>query len=650
MSKRSRIPKALLGALAVAVVGWAGSAMAQDCTVSLADPNCYHLKGSDTLFDIMTTAINNARTASVPGSKNLAYDGSGSGNAENQMKNNSGTGAPVSGASIPLGVQSIGPMSRNFRPATVDALSVGFAQADGATTTKQGHASWAPACQNVVGLDAAVFAVRTSTGCKDIDFNQFLDNAIPNASTERAVANNASLPTTWGNNTAFNNKSSTVNYSSLLMVVLSGVDGSGTIAACSDPRRVQALTDLAGCLGVNDIEHLYRRDDNSGTTNTWQDRIMIVPSSADPRYPWIGGRFCNGTAFGGINGATSQTGVCSVTRSNTTCKVNSDCPTGEVCQFNLNNEDFDPIRRACVASDATHAPTSCTDMTTGKPCQASDNNSNCTQGLIVALTDTDPGAADITDSIRQRINLDSTGQSVGYAGLEVVLPGKNTKGLTMNTTGFSAANVRKGAYLLSRRLFLQNALVAGQPVGDQPSDTAGPNIGITGKGQSQLTAEQNLFLYMTDPGGSMSGGSPGRFQTDPIVKQFNFITCSTDPSIDPCTLSNNLCAETPSSAVASPLSAYTPNGSVGAGGAGGTISIDSQGRLYNPSTGTAAQTTCTGTALCASGQACSGGLCPLANNRPSFSACTSGADCASGTCTDILGIGIPGQPISLLCQ
>jgi hypothetical protein len=644
MLKDHKIPRIALGALLVAATGLAGRASA-DCTVGLNDPGCYHLKGSDTLFDIMTTAITKARAAQIPGSNSLYYDGTGSGNAEAQMQYNGGTGTHVAGASFPLGVQSIGPMSRNMRPGTIDPLSSGFAQADGVTSANKGHASWAPTCQNVLGLDAAVFITRASgvgSGLKNVNFPTKIDSAISTDPTTRAVTNNTALPTMFGDGSAFNNTSASVNYSNLLMVILGGVDGSGRLDACSDPRRVQAVQDLAAAMGVGTIDHLYRRDDNSGTTDTWKDRIITQNVGTDPRYPILGGRFCNGQSIGGINKDVPQTGICSVTRTNNTCMKDSDCPSGEVCQFNLNNQDLDPIRRPCVAADASHAPTSCTNMLTGAPCNAGDLN--CTQGLVVALSDADPGSDSITNSIAARIKNDSSGQSVGYAGKEAVLPGKGTKGLTINTTGFSDPNVRKGTYLLSRRLFLQNALVSGQPVGDQPSDTAGPSISLTGQGAAQLTAEQNLFSYMTDPAGTLTGGVSGRAITDPIVKQFNFITCSTDPSIDPCTLGNNLCATT-AGAVAGAANAFLPNGSFSASGAGGTKSIDSQGRVWGGTSAT--QLTCTGTALCASGT-CSGGLCPLANGRPSNAACSQGSDCASGVCQDPLGFGA--SPAYLLCQ
>ena len=539
-------------------------------------------------------------------------------------------------------------MSRNFRPATIDSLAVGFAAADGATATKQGHASWTPGVQNVVGLDAAVFVIKSTLSFKNVNFSTFVDTGVSTDATTRAVTNNTALPLSFGDGSAFNNTGATVNYSNLLMVVLGGIDGSGTLAACSDPRRVQAVQDLAGALGVTTIDHLYRRDDNSGTTDTWKDRIITIASAADPRYPWLGGRFCNNQSIGGINGAANQTGFCAtgspLTVTTTSCTKDAQCGAGGACWFNQNNQDFDPIRRPCVAADATHAPTSCTNMVTGAPCKAGD--ASCTQGLIVALSDTDPGSTDITTSIAARVKNDSTGQSVGYAGKEAVLPGKGTKGLTINTTAFSDVNVRKGTYLLSRRLFLQNSVVAGQPAGNQPSDTAGINISDGGAaaagkggGTSQLTAEQNLFSYMTDPLGSLTGGTAGRCITDPVVSGLNFITCNNDCTVDVSTLSNNLCAKVPASPVASPLSAYLPNGSFGASGAGGTKSIDSQGRVWNGTS--AVQAACTGTALCASG-ACSNLLCPLFSGRPKFSACSQNSDCVAGTtCQDYFVVGDP---------
>ncbi|HUJ27007.1 MAG TPA: hypothetical protein VLW85_13365 [Myxococcales bacterium] len=637
MCSKSRIPRVYLGAVAGLVCGVAGRASA-DCVSSPNAPDCYHLKGSDTLFDIITAGINAARAGGVPGANNLFYDGTGSGNAESQMRFAGGTSAP--NGQHDLGVQSIGPMSRNFRPNEIDSLAVGYVQRDathlGAPAV--GHAAWAPTCTNVLGLDAAVLVSRLTgagSSCKNLDFPTFVDNSIPASAVARANTNNTALASAFGDGSAFNNKSATNNYSNLLMVILSGVDGSGSLAACSDPRRIQALQDLANCMGVDHIEHLYRRDDNSGTTDTWKDRVMITGSTADPRYPWVGGRFCNNQSIGGINGATTQTGICSVTRSINTCKVDTDCPTAEVCQFNLNNQDFDPIRRSCVGPDATHAPTTCTDMTTGLACRASDNNPNCTEGLIVALSDTDPGSTDITTSIAARVKNDVNGLTIGYAGREAANSARGTKAFTMNTIGPTDSNVRKETYLLSRRLFLQNGGLSGTTDDDLIDDLAGPNISITGGGAAQFSAEQNFFNWATN-----------HANIDQIVKDKGFITCAPNIGDDPCALSNNLCAKVPAAAVAAALGAMRPNGSVGASGSGGSFYIRHDGL-----SSTGAQFACSAGDVCIGGASCTGGLCPALTPRPVNSACTVDSDCQAGLhCVDGLAIGIPGSPISLICQ
>lgn len=646
MCKGRTLPSLTLGALAFGLIAvYSSGASAQGtCASGVTGTSCYHLKGSDTLFDIMTQSILSARAAGIAGANNLAYDGTGSGNAEAQMTAG-GTAAGAGYTTANHGVQSIGAMSRNFRPKFVDTLAGGFL----------GFDSWSPGVPNVVALDAAVFAHKSTVGCANINFPHFTDNAIPTAAVERAVQNNASLPLAFGNAGALNSTSSTINYSNLLMVVLAGVDGSGTIAACSDPRRVQAVNDLTQCLGVAELDHLYRRDDNSGTTDTIRDRLLVTPQSStapgsDPtRYPWIGGRFCNGKAIGGIDGSALQLGLCSVTRTQL-CKADGStgagppawglCPSGETCQFNLNNQDFDPIRRPCVPGDATHAPTTCTDLTTGVACNGLTDppGTNCTQGLVVALSDTDPGdpvnVTDITTSIAARVKNDANGFSMGYAGREVAGVGRGTKGSTMNSTGFSVANVRSESYFLSRRLFLQNGLVSGQPASAAPNDLAS-NLNITGQGASQVTAEQNLFTYMTDPNGSLAGGNPGRCIVDPIATRFGFVTCSANCSDDPSTLPGNLCGKLPAPAPYSGLGALFPSATASGGGA---IAMPSSGAIAN-----------SGSSKCVStGAAPSGGSCPGAVNRPSHAACSVNSDCASGVCTDGLGLGI--APAGLVCQ
>jgi hypothetical protein len=569
-----------------------------------ANPN-YFLKGSDTLFDIMTASINAAKTKGVitTVSPTLIYDGTGSGNAENEMKSTSGTAAGR------LGVQSIGPMSRNFRPATVTQFP-----------------SWQPGLQNVVALDAAVILTfNSTTKCKNL--------SLPLLSTDgtKAAQNTSTLPITFGQTGS--------GYDQVLEVILSGIDGSGSVAACSDPRRVQAIADFTACQNVGIINHFYRRDDNSGTTDTFKDKIMRGGA---------GGRFCNGAAVGSLGGNKAHP--------------------------NLNNQDLDPIRRPCDVSSATRAQVSCTDISTGLPCNSS--AASCTQGFITALSENDGTISDITVTIGARVAADSTGATVGFAGREAAAVNNNASFAFINTNPPTNALVRGDNYMLARRLFLQrgpaNPLLdagvdfnstntapppaAGPPAGcvgaacgnQRVNDNAVLTAGLTcpdgsanfcaGGGTTQRALEDTLFNYMTDPGGSASpDGAPGRCNTDPIVKQFGFIPCL-DLCVDTPTGSANLCSKSPYANPASPPSACFPAGFQTATGVVSWSASATAAPLWAAVTSGA-----TGT-CCSNGAAAAAGACPAANagRGLNFACSTPGvqAECATGTlCTD-LGSGV----------
>jgi hypothetical protein len=582
--------------IAVAVPGRGSAQVA-------ANPN-YYIKGSDTLFDIMTASINAAKAKGVlpTASPTLIYDGTGSGNAENEMKSTAGT---VVGR---LGVQSIGPMSRNFRPATATQFP-----------------SWAPTVQNIVALDAAVVITKNAaTRCKNMTLP-----LLPADST-KALQNTAGLPITFGNTGS--------GYDQMLEVILSGPDGSGSVAACSDPRRVQAIADFAACNGLGALSHFYRRDDNSGTTDTFKDKIMRNGA---------GGRFCNGAAIGVLGG-------------------NKASP-------NLNNQDNDPIRKPCDVSSASRNQVTCTDSVTGALCNSA--AATCTQGFITALSENDVGFSDITLTIGNRIASDPTGATVGFAGREAVNAIPGAAGAFVNTNPPSDTLTRQDLYLLARRLFLQRGpsnplLDAGvdfNATNTAPPPTTGPAAGCVGAacgnqrvnnnavlasgltcpdgsanlcaggGTTQRGLEDTLFNYMTDPGGIASpDGAPGRCNTDPIVKQFGFIPCLADCLATP-TGSANLCSKSPYAYPASPPSACFPAGTQSAAG----VSTWNGGPLFGSIVSAAAATCCsTGTAVAA------GGTCLAANagRGLNFACSTAGvaAECGLNggvqmTCTDLGG-------------
>jgi hypothetical protein len=386
---------------------------------------------------------------------------------------------------------------------------------------------------------------------------------------------------------------------------------------------------------VATLQHVIRRDENSGTTDTFKDKIAV-------------GRFCNGNAFGVLG-------------------PNKVHP-------NLNNQDLDPIRRPCDAPIAgVREQVTCTDLTTGALCTS---GATCTQGLVTAISENDAGITDYTVSIAKRVEGDNTGATVGYAGREAIRQASGlTAGPFINTVPPTDVLVRQDSYMLSRRLFLNRgpAIVArdsgtalgftfdpasnnyrtangsgalgtcatGTTCNERVQNTNTANNSLpcpdgsankcTGGGVTQRGFEDALFNYMTDPdGGGSQDGNQGRCNVDPIVKQFGFLTC-----LDDCTLTPsggaNLCSKTPYTNPASAPAACIPQGT--------TDTTANLKILWDFS----AVTTPASGVCCSNGAAvAANGTCAAANaGRAINSACSADqvqAECASGlTCTDIGG-------------
>jgi hypothetical protein len=419
------------------------------------EPPPWFLNGSDTWFDVITEALVQADETCEPTGpedydiSNLRYAGGGSSTAERNMQNN---------------LQSIGPMSRNLKQAVMDA-----------------HPDWVPTIRNVGGLDAGIIITKkTDARCRNLDLS-----LRPGYPTEADYNDPDVEPFNFGETGS--------GYTQIMAVVLGGIDGSGSVEACASPRRIQAIQDLAACQGVETIEHFYRRDDNSGTTDTFREKLKV-------------GNFCNGRARG-IKG------------------TNSIDPDND----NLNNQDLDPIRRPCPPANPDHLATTCTDMTTGLACTHGDGNPNCTQGLVVALSSPDPGQTDVTVSIGVRVGADEEGSLMGFAGREGAYQ-PNATAPSINNNNYSDALVRLDQYMLSRRLFIQH----GSDITDE-----GPGAG----GAAQLGTELKFWNWMTDDVGANCNGVPGRCNLDPILRQFGFVPC-TDDCMTPAG-PGNLCAAEP---------------------------------------------------------------------------------------------------------
>jgi len=477
----------LATSLAVVATGSAG--------VMAAAP--YAFVGSDTLTEVTRDAIAQCESAGgLCTAGSLTYTNTGSGAAETALL-----------ASPPT--QRIAPMSRNFKASVLTA-----------------HNGWTPQQQNIIGLDAAVVVEKNAASGY---------SKCPNlaAALDPAVPGKAQVDT-------------------LIGLVLSGKGGTGDTVACSHPDRLAAVDTLAGCFGgISFIDHFYRRDDRSGTTDTVKERFRVQ-------------RFCNGRAGGLVSGLDN----------------------------NLANDDADPIRRSCVPQSSTHAKTSCTLWPAATQCTAGD--ANCTQGLVVALSQNDPNLPDITTSIARRIRLDSNNQTLGFAGREA---SRQTGNASTNINGISPSNfaIRTRAYIASRRLFVNWSDI---PVG------TGRSGGQTADDIANDTAQLNLYTWITDP---VLGG---RFNVDPILIAHGFLPCTDDYS-DPSG-PNNLC----SNQLPPPAAESTPPSCIPAGLPGNATNWCCSTAAVSP----AAPTVCPAYACNTANAACSGS--------------GQGTCCTGLTCTD----------------
>ena len=439
-----------------------------------AATGCFRFDGSDTHTDLVEQSIRNSGAC-------LTYHNVGSGQGETNLRYTAGDSVTGQTAS-----QCLAPMSRNFTSAILDA-------------TTGVHPGWKPTPpDNIKALDAVVWSMKKKTG-QAVDIEDF-----PPGVCQTECPNIGVMTYT---NTATNPGDPPFTLTAAA-VIMAGYPQSGqthgpegTTLECADPCRKCLLGWLASpsMEGVGHIEHIYRRDDKSGTQDTVREMYGFD-------------RWCNGKGEG-----------------------NSNKPGA-----NLVNEDLDPIRRTCVAADSTHAQTRCTYYPSSQTCTAGSNDLHpgdagfpvdhvtgqplfsdaikCSQGVLVTLSESDPGtigdavtSPDITQSIGMRVNNDGLGQSVGVAGFaSYKAPSPPDAVLNVNTnTPTFADNVYLGAYKLSRRLFWQT------PFGMTFSGSSGPCASTAHPpAAGAIVEEQKLWDYSEatecDPAaGTNVPGTPG---------------------------------------------------------------------------------------------------------------------------------------------
>lgn len=473
--------------------GYMAHATATACTSTYG--GCFRFDGSDTLTELVQKGIDGSGAC-------LSYHNIGSGQGE---KNILQTGSTTT-------VQSIAPMSRNF------ASNLGVTLPPVTVT-------------NVVALDAPVITFSTlGTGtCQDVSPG-YIGNQYTGP-VDNSLARVLSGVTTAG-----------------------GQVSKGLTAECADPRRIAALDALASCQGVDRIEHILRRDDKSGTQDTFREHLQFA-------------YWCNGNSPGNVNAPGS----------------------------NLKNEDLDPIRRPCVGADDTKAQTRCTYYPSPTTCTAGSapmtvagyGSVPCTQGVLVAISENDPNAKDITVSIGRRVGLDLTYRTIGLAGLASNDPiNLKTQGATINTNTYENDNIRLKAYMLARPLFIMGPL-------------ATPN-------SSRNTEEQKFFDWVTGKGPAGQGTQCGVVN---VIKDAGFVV----PQEGVC--GNTPCSDTNGN----PLACGVPEAGLSA--AAQNIAM-TESCVSNP---------CVNDGSKAAGCTC-GDLTPKLGNG---FACSLPGNCASGTCNTV---------------
>lgn len=399
----------------------------------------FTIEGSDTLTEVIQHSI------TLSGA-NLFYNNVGSGQGEKDI-------ATLSGWAVHEG---IAPMSRNFVPTVLSA-----------------HPTWAPTDQNVLALDAGLLCVANIGGrCQNITA-PLADSANPAIAAKNSdlavIVAGYPAGCTPGTPCTNNSKSTT--------------------AECAHPERLAALARLTSCQGVNRIDHIYRRDDKSGTQDTFREHLQI-------------NTWCNGKSEGNLNAAGS----------------------------NLKDEDLDPIRRPCIGADATKAVAACTYYPLKTQCTAGAaditdptyGTIKCTQGLLVALSENDPGSKDHTMSIANRVAADTNGFTMGLIGHACVdIAGGLNTGTSINTVTYEDGNIYAGQYMLSRRLFLQRNPEFVDPAGDVG------RVAEETKLWNWATNRCNIRQTVIDAGFLPSLASCSSACSDPTI-----ITCATaDPGV-----------------------------------------------------------------------------------------------------------------------
>ena len=292
------------------------------------------MKGSDTLFDLTTAAIN--ATPSAVG--NLTYVGTGSGNGESAM-------IPASGSAL----QTIAPMSSFMDNKVCGTQGITVPNSDGSSHPYTQAQVESQACGLVIGLDAVSIYSSKSTGGQ-VSCNATIPDGTSDATTGliqkgktitwtagNSPTYGAASPTKSAQFHAYNGGSATMaTWASVLRIIYFGLSDTGVADCESDVRNglVQNWGNIFQAGGANCgsstctvLRHAWRRDSESGTTETFLS-LLGAPKVTKNGTIATDDPFCSGWQK----------------TSNSTLPANmNDYPPGY--------RDRDPIRTVCAGSN-----------------------------------------------------------------------------------------------------------------------------------------------------------------------------------------------------------------------------------------------------------------------------------------------------------
>jgi ABC-type phosphate transport system substrate-binding protein len=256
-----------------------------------------HLKGSDTLYEVTSDVL-----AVCPGATGLVYDGTGSGAGESGLK---------------AGTQTIAPMSRFLSGSAICTLS----GAAGSPSTSSAL---------VIGLDG-ISVVGSAAAAGAATCNGATADCDPTTEPNVGAAINTTVTLSAGTYTF-------ASWRDVLRVVFAGFDhdaGSDiTKRNCNSELRQAVVNNWSNffqskCSGGNctQLRHAFRRDDSSGTTDTFTSLLGLPTASVSANTS----PFCNAL----------QT---------------ADVLSAGVNRLPADFQDNDPIRRACAGTNGGTNP------------------------------------------------------------------------------------------------------------------------------------------------------------------------------------------------------------------------------------------------------------------------------------------------------